>query len=111
MAPEKWITARERGFFVRRTDLVSRVPDLLELGLRKNGPCFEFLPSLCWSRACLGKMFVFTYKWLKKTVFTHRDHVHLTAHVIRAPEHVVRQPEKMVYFLSAFPMFVPSLSW
>jgi hypothetical protein len=67
MAPEKWITARERGFFVRRTDLVSRVPDLLELGLRKNGPFFEFLPSLCWSRACLGKMFVFTYKWLKKT--------------------------------------------
>jgi hypothetical protein len=24
------------------------------------------------SRACLGKMFVFIYKWLKGTVFTHR---------------------------------------
>jgi hypothetical protein len=24
------------------------------------------------SRACLGKMFVFMYKWLNKTVFTHR---------------------------------------
>jgi hypothetical protein len=24
------------------------------------------------SRACLGKMFVLMYKWLKKTVFTHR---------------------------------------
>eukprot|EP01046_Picozoa_sp_COSAG06_P008757 COSAG06_NODE_447_length_15632_cov_47.212193_8_plen_77_part_00 len=34
---------REREGFVRRTDLVSRVPDLLELGLRKNGPFFEFL--------------------------------------------------------------------
>jgi hypothetical protein len=28
---------------------------------------FEF--SLCLSRACLGKMFVYIYKWLKKTVF------------------------------------------
>ena len=24
---------------------------------------------LCLSRACLGKMFVFIYKWLEKTVF------------------------------------------
>ena len=31
---------------------------------------FEF--SLCLSRACLGKMFVFIYKRAKKTVFTHR---------------------------------------
>jgi hypothetical protein len=30
--------------------------------------CFvEF--SLCLSRACLGKMIVFIYKWLKNTVF------------------------------------------
>ena len=28
--------------------------------------------SLCLSRACLVKMFVFIYKRLKKTVFTHR---------------------------------------
>jgi hypothetical protein len=39
--------------------------------LRKNGLFFEF--SLCLSRACLGKMIVFIYKWLKTTVFTHRD--------------------------------------
>eukprot|EP01046_Picozoa_sp_COSAG06_P042772 COSAG06_NODE_5497_length_3442_cov_3.036195_4_plen_171_part_00 len=38
--------------------------------LRKHGPFFEF--SLCLSRACLGRMFVFKYKRLKKTVFTHR---------------------------------------
>jgi hypothetical protein len=38
--------------------------------LRKNGPFVEF--SLCLSRACLGKMFAFMHKWLKKTVFTHR---------------------------------------
>jgi hypothetical protein len=25
--------------------------------------------SLCLSRACLGKMIVFIYKWLKKAVF------------------------------------------
>jgi hypothetical protein len=28
--------------------------------------CVEF--SLCLSRACLGKMFVFKYKWLKRWV-------------------------------------------
>jgi hypothetical protein len=33
--------------------------------LRENGPFLEF--SLCLSRACLGKMFVFICKWLKKT--------------------------------------------
>ena len=27
--------------------------------------------SLCLSRACLGKMFVFMHQWLKKTVVTH----------------------------------------
>ena len=39
--------------------------------MRKN--CLQFRPPpflksfLCLSRACLGKMFVFIYKWLKKT--------------------------------------------
>ena len=37
--------------------------------VRKTASFFEF--SLCLSRACLGKMIVFIYKWLKKTVFTH----------------------------------------
>ena len=32
-----------------------------------NGIFFEF--SLCLSRACLGKMIVFIYKWLKNAVF------------------------------------------
>jgi hypothetical protein len=32
---------------------------------------FEF--SLCLSRACLGKMFSFIYKWRKKWRFSHRD--------------------------------------
>jgi hypothetical protein len=37
--------------------------DLLKLDLvRKTATFFEF--SLCLSRACLGKMIVFIYKWL-----------------------------------------------
>jgi hypothetical protein len=39
--------------------------------LRKHGLFFEV--SLCLSRACLGKMFVFKYKWLQTIVFTHRQ--------------------------------------
>jgi hypothetical protein len=35
--------------------------------LRENGLFFEF--SLCLSRACLGKMMHFIYKWQKKPVF------------------------------------------
>eukprot|EP01043_Picozoa_sp_COSAG02_P079206 COSAG02_NODE_18207_length_953_cov_1.612412_1_plen_183_part_01 len=35
--------------------------------LRENGTFFEF--SLCLSRACLGKMLIFVYKWLKKCRF------------------------------------------
>jgi hypothetical protein len=33
----------------------------------ENGTFFEF--SLCLSRACLGKMLIFIYKWLKSAVF------------------------------------------
>ena len=33
----------------------------------KTASFFEF--SLCLSRACLGKMIVFIYKWLKNAVF------------------------------------------
>jgi hypothetical protein len=33
----------------------------------KTASFFEF--SLCLSRACLGKMFVFIYKWRKNAVF------------------------------------------
>jgi hypothetical protein len=35
--------------------------------LRENGTFFEF--SLCSSRACLGKIMHFIYKWLKKCRF------------------------------------------
>jgi hypothetical protein len=35
--------------------------------VRKTASYFEF--SLCLSRACLGKMIVFIYKWLKNAVF------------------------------------------
>ena len=35
--------------------------------VRKTASFFEF--SLCLSRACLGKMIVFIYKWLKNAVF------------------------------------------
>jgi hypothetical protein len=44
------------------------VPEQLVLDLvRKTASFFEF--SLCLSRACLGKMIVFTHKWLKNAVF------------------------------------------
>ena len=50
----------------------------------RNGIFFEF--SLCLSRACLGKMFVSMYKWLKNAVFSHlsrrvMDHVSHLLHV------------------------------
>ena len=37
--------------------------------LRQNGLFLEF--SLCLSRACLGQMFVYIYKWLKIAVFSY----------------------------------------
>ena len=49
----------------------SAVSELTEAVLRKHGPFVEF--SLCLSRACLGRMIVFIYKWLRKTVFTHLE--------------------------------------
>jgi hypothetical protein len=64
---------------------------------------FEF--SLCLSRACLGKMFVLIYKWLKKTVFTHLDAT-VGLCVVDA-----RLRKTRLSFLSAFSLSVPSLSW
>jgi hypothetical protein len=40
-------------------------------GLRKTPLFFEF--SLCLSRACLGKMSVFIYKWRKNWRFSHHS--------------------------------------
>ena len=39
-----------------------------EIPVRTRYSGFEVF--LCLSRACLGKIFVFTYKWLEQTVFT-----------------------------------------
>ena len=39
----------------------------LDFHLVRKRSFFEF--SLCLSRACLGKIIVYIYKWLKKTVF------------------------------------------
>ena len=56
-----------------REVLILLARDGRALGSRPNDPpeeswsFFEF--SLCSPRACLGEMFVFIYKWLKKTVF------------------------------------------
>ena len=88
--------------------------------LRENGTFFEF--SLCLSRACLGKIMHFIYKWLKKCRFLTIMLVPATAPVaMGAPAThqelntvaIVLYPfpaRKRHSFLSAFPMFVPSLS-
>ena len=43
----------------------------LDEAVRKTASFFEF--SLCLSRACLGKMMVFIYNWLKNAVFRRRS--------------------------------------
>eukprot|EP01046_Picozoa_sp_COSAG06_P009619 COSAG06_NODE_504_length_14946_cov_34.563750_12_plen_161_part_00 len=50
--------------------------------LRENGTFFEF--SLCLSRACLGKIMHFIYKWLKKCRFLASARVPVSA----APIHI-----------------------
>ena len=67
--------------------------------LRKRHLFFEF--SLCLSRACLGKMFVFMYKWRKNAVFSYP----------LGAERIVEAEKTVALFWSAFPIFVPSLSW
>jgi hypothetical protein len=75
-------------------------------------------------------MIVFTYKWIKKTVFTHLLVSRVVPHrprALRDPRNFVAplQPlrpltrlvleaplqENAPLLLSAFPVFVPSLSW
>ena len=72
-----------RGGATHRVRLLAR-----DDALRKNGLVIEF--SLRLSRACLGKMFIFIYKWLKKTVLTHHD-------LVVCPNHVVKTGEKMAH--------------
>jgi hypothetical protein len=77
-------------------------PEALEV---KNGIFFQF--SLCLSRACLGKIIVFIYKWLKKWHFSQSMMIMWRV----TKEKKYRDAAWSVPFLSAFPMFVPSLSW
>jgi hypothetical protein len=60
--------ARTQQFFVRgaKNERVVFAPPFSR-EMRENGTFFEF--SLCLSRACLGKMLIFIYKWLKKCRF------------------------------------------
>ena len=129
-----------------------RVHHLDHLGKRHSR--FEF--SLCLSRACLGKMIIFIYKWLKKWRFctipikpvaaglrrsekfqklnieqNSSGRVHKEAPVrtrpalgcralsmrsrLRRGHRSSRESRQLAVrrrvFLSAFPTFVPSLSW
>jgi hypothetical protein len=70
--------------------------------VRKAASVFEF--SLCLSRACLGKMFVFIYKWRKNAVFR-RGSTRGTA----AP--VGRNTLLLSLFLSAVFCQFPSCIW
>jgi hypothetical protein len=75
--PEEWETVLSGGekqrvawarLFLRRPTFALLDEASAVRAIRKNGPCLEVSP--CLSRACLGKMIVFRYKWLKKTVST-----------------------------------------
>jgi hypothetical protein len=46
--------------------IVQHTPALLDPNRPKETPLFFFEFSLCLSRACLGKMMHFMYKWHRK---------------------------------------------
>jgi hypothetical protein len=78
----------------------------------KRHSFFEF--SLCLSRACLGKIIVSVYKWLKMAVFRRQEaQLHPCVPVrLHADGVAGRRRVGSGLFLSAFPaMFAPSLSW
>ena len=89
--------------------------------LRENGTSFEF--SLCLSRACLGKIMHFIYKWRKKCRFLTRapfnDQAALsrtrvlaqTTCLCKLVKHSTHRRLQKRHSFSAFPMFAPSLSW
>ena len=118
--------------------------------LRKRRSFLEF--SLCSSRACVGKMMHFIYKWRQKWSVSlpnppAEKNTAVSSFPSLCPEPVMANirlsaqngsknagvfrtsslpnteqaiwvakvepeyPEKHILFLSAFPMFVPSLSW
>jgi hypothetical protein len=64
-----FVAARATGEAGAVSSLPSADAVTADPSLRESGLVIEF--SLCLSRACLGKMFAFVYKWLKKTVFSY----------------------------------------
>ena len=65
--------------------------------LQQNGLFLEF--SLCLSRACLGKVIIFLYKWVKNTVFSPASNPSDQL----PTAHTARRNRKTPLFLSAFP--------
>jgi hypothetical protein len=83
-------------------------------GPAENGIVFEF--SLCLSRACLGKIMHFIYKWLKKCRFPHQfvdsDKVcPVPLEELPRLEALVDACRNRKVSFPSFPMFVPTLSW
>eukprot|EP01046_Picozoa_sp_COSAG06_P001916 COSAG06_NODE_64_length_26790_cov_7.462291_12_plen_200_part_00 len=79
---------------------------------------FEF--SLCLSRACLGKMIVYIYKWRKRTVFSpagartapkYSPSWPLAASPSRHSSATSSPLQKQSFAFKNFPMSVRSLSW
>jgi hypothetical protein len=64
---ERWHRLRAVG----RTRCCCRRMVWCRHSVGKTASFFEF--SLCLSRACLGKVFVFIYKWLKNAVFRRHE--------------------------------------
>eukprot|EP01046_Picozoa_sp_COSAG06_P019227 COSAG06_NODE_1364_length_9696_cov_14.104929_7_plen_92_part_00 len=69
VCPEPVLAEMIISIFKNRGNKDRFLTSLLECEiLRENGTFFEF--SLCLSRACLGKIIIFIYKWRKKTVLS-----------------------------------------
>jgi hypothetical protein len=73
---------------------------------RKTPLFFEF--SLCLSRACLGKMFVFIYKWRKKWRFVAGKYLG-GGTVIDTVHTYVPAPRKLSLYLSIYLSIYPSI--
>jgi hypothetical protein len=70
------VTALRKAFNSRHLPASSKSSTCTSIIMLCETPSFvEF--SLCLSRACLGKMFVFTYKWLHGVRRTHAWHARM----------------------------------
>ena len=74
----------------------------------KTASFFEF--SLCLSRACLGKIIVFIYKWRKKTVLSPVSSRRFSR-LRRLPPVPASQPARGSYSLVWLRRGVPQLRW